>query len=299
MANEPTALAPPEPSVLRAWCYLVWLSWQRQARSQQMVWIALTLLAFSAVLILVGTYGGYWTMRYWRLMLGAPHFSPPGGVDLAILGAVQQVMEGSGFRRFSRVFVLNLFFGFLLPVWSLAFASEALGGERENNSLVWLLSRPIPRPAIYLAKYLAQLPWSAALNLGGFAILCLSAGDLGRQALRLYWPAVLWATLAFTALFHLFGAFFRRPAILAIVYTFFLEIILNLMPGYLKRVSLTFYARCLVYDEGGPHGVAPDNPINYLPVTGSTAQMVLAGTTVILLVLGAWLFARTQVTDGV
>ena len=71
------------------------------------------------------------------------------------------------------------------------------------------------------------------------------------------------------------------------------------MPGYLKRVSLSFYARCLVYDEGSPYGVVPDNPVNYLPVDGTTATMVLAGTTLVLLVFGAWLFGRTQVADGV
>ena len=42
---------------------------------------------------------------------------------------------------------------FLLPIWSLSFATEALGGERETNSLVWLLIRPLPRPAILIRAW--------------------------------------------------------------------------------------------------------------------------------------------------
>ena len=79
----------------------------------------------------------------------------------------------------SRWIVYSVFLSFLLPIWSLSFATEALGGEREARSLVWLLSRPLSRPAIYLAKFVALLPWSLGLNLGGFALLCLAAGQPG------------------------------------------------------------------------------------------------------------------------
>ena len=48
------------PRLWRAWCYLVLLSWQRQARARQMVWIALGLLAFSAALIAINTAADRW-----------------------------------------------------------------------------------------------------------------------------------------------------------------------------------------------------------------------------------------------
>src|SRR5437016_960471 len=37
-----------QSSAFRALLYLIWLSWQRQARARQMVWIALGLLVFAA-----------------------------------------------------------------------------------------------------------------------------------------------------------------------------------------------------------------------------------------------------------
>src|SRR5262245_50831163 len=54
------------PSRLRAWCFLVLLSWQRQARVRQMVWIALALLAFSVAWVGVTTLMGRWGMNHWR-----------------------------------------------------------------------------------------------------------------------------------------------------------------------------------------------------------------------------------------
>jgi ABC-type transport system involved in multi-copper enzyme maturation permease subunit len=159
---------------------------------------------------------------------------------------------------------------------------------------LWLLTRPLPRPAIYLAKYVALLPWTVGLNLGGFALLCLAAGRPGPQALRLYWPAVLCATFAFAALYHLMGACFRRPAILAIVYSFFLETIMGNMPGYFKRVSISFYTRCMMYEAAQDYGVQPEKPTVFLPVDGTTAMLVLLGITVGLLLLGMFLFQRKE-----
>jgi hypothetical protein len=156
------------------------------------------------------------------------------------------------------------------------------------------LTRPLPRPATYLAKFVALLPWSVGLTVGGFGVLCLLAGPPGRLAFRLFWPAVLMATLAFSSLFCLMGAYFRRPAVMGIVYVFFLEIVFNAMPGYVKRVSIGFYARCMMFDAAHDYGVQPRNALAFLPVSGTWALAVLAALTLTLLVLGMVVFSRTQ-----
>src|SRR5205807_5381943 len=63
---EATVEGQGQRSALRAWLYLVWLSWQRQARARQMVWIALGLLVFSTVVVALNTAGGRWGMSQWR-----------------------------------------------------------------------------------------------------------------------------------------------------------------------------------------------------------------------------------------
>jgi hypothetical protein len=312
MAGEGT---PQQGHPLRAWLYLVGLSWQRQARARQMVLIALGLLVFSLALVAFNTAAGRWGMGQWRFFgRGGPTYEqwlsrwettvvavpqgPAPAVASAVFAANQAVVRNSDFLVYTRGFVFLLFFSFLMPLWSLSFATEALGGERESQSLIWLLTRPLSRPSIYLAKFVAMLPWCLALNLGGFALLCAAAGRPGPEALRLFWPAVFWSSLTFAALFFLIGAFFRRPAIVAIVYSFFVEIIIGNMPGTLKRASVGFYARCMMFEAAETRGVAPDNPVIYDPVSGTTALWVLVLSAVFLVVLGMALFRRTEFTAG-
>lgn len=301
----------------RAWFYLVLLSWRRQARARQMVWIALALLGFTATVVGLNTAMGRWSMDHWRSPRGfGPRFDAwwevweasnatvgagaPArlGVTDAVLGASRAVLDRSGFLVFSRHLVYSIFVSFLLPFWGLCFATEALGGDRESRSLIWVLSRPLPRWSIYLAKFAALLPWAMMLNLGGFFLLCLAAGEPGRLAFRLYWPAVMGATLAFCALFHLMAALFRRPALVAIFYTFFLEIIVGNMPGYMKRISIGFYTRCLMFDAAENIGMQPPERASiYVPVSGSAAWTVLLAATVALLLIGMTVFARSEYRD--
>jgi ABC-2 type transport system permease protein len=307
---------------LRAWCYLVWLSVLRQARLRQTVGIALGLLALMASIVGLTTYAGRGGMEKWTWRWPPP----PGaaitrltfeetvqGLELlpralpgptsaaafqdAIAGASESALKGSRFYLFSTWLVFSIFLGFLLPILSLSFATDALGGEREGRTLVWLLTRPLPRSSIYLGKFVALLPWSLGLNLGGFALLCAMAGPAGHLAFQLYWPAVLGGTVAYCALFHVMGACFRRAAVVALVYSFFLETILGSMPGSMKRISLSFYTRCLMFDAAQPYGVHPEKPSIYLPVNGLTAWSVLIAVTVVLLLVGMAIFARSEYQD--
>lgn len=312
--------APVTPSLWRAWTYLVWLSWQRQARAHLMVWVALGLLAFMTFMVAVITPRA-WDVRNWRspprrgmphaalvnyvpaAQMAAPFDVGTSSVQLAVSGAYQAALNNpeqvraTGFVRFTQVIVFTMFTTFLLPLWSLSFATEALGREREDRNLLWLLTRPLPRPAIYLAKYVAVLPWALGINLGGFALLCLVAGEPGRLALALYWPAVLLSTFAFCALFHLMGAWMRRAAVVAILYSFFLETVFGNLPAYWKRASISFYTRCLMFDSAEAYGIAPEQPATYLPVEGLTAGLTLAALTVALLALGAFVFSRSEYLD--
>lgn len=315
MSETKTQEATARPSLLHAWAFLVWISWRRQARLRQMLGISLILLLFSVTLVALNTALDRWTMNRWRF----PFRQGPTTVDwvagtqgivglqrepgaayaTAFLGACGGLLHESGFHVFARWLVFMIFVSFVMPLLSLSFATDALGSERESGTMVWLLTRPMPRPAVYLAKFAALLPWSLGLNLVGFALLCLAGGRPGLLALRLFWPSVVWGALAFSAIFHLMGAYSRRPAIVALVYAFFLEVLFGNLPGYLKRISVSFYVRCMMYDAAADYGLEPEKPSIFLPVDGSTALAVLAGATVVMLALGAVVFTRSQYHDEV
>ncbi|MBN9119909.1 MAG: ABC transporter permease [Planctomycetes bacterium] len=212
----------------------------------------------------------------------------------------EKFLHDWGFMTYSRWVVHLVFFGFVLPLFTLSYASGAFGTDRESRSLVWLMTRPIPRSAIYLAKFVGTLPWCLAFGLGGFAAVCLAGGPLGREALARYWPAAAAATVAFASVFHLVGAIFRRPVVVGLIYVFFFEAVVAALPGSLKLLSLTFYARSLMYNEAAAAGY----PVDMLPamaaaVSSATAWWVLAAAAVGINLAGMWLFARSEYRDDV
>lgn len=297
-----TALA---PSPVRAFAFLIGFTVRRQTRVRQMVAIAVGLLAVCLAIVGAFTATDGWDRYEWRLDRVKPHKVEYVAGALAH-AAVDQTEYMDRFRRetrplavFSRWVVFLLFLGFLLPLFTLSFATGALGQEREGRSLVWLMTRPLPRSGVYLAKFLGMLPWCLALTVGGFGLLCLAGGETGRRAFGLYAPGIFAGTLAFAALFHLFGALLPRPSIVALLYAFFFETLLSELPipGTLKRLSINYYTRCLLYAAGETADVPVESSSLFVPVSPTTAWAVLLGVTVGLTALGMWLFAKTEYRD--
>jgi ABC-2 type transport system permease protein len=322
LPERSTSFSPPQlsvsaaPSPVRAWLTLVRLSVRRQARMRQMVWIALSLLALTMGFVALNSTLSRWafTERRFRPFSMSYHDSlvvmskqqaeisraePASAIHWAILGSVGAALDQSGVMVFSRWVVFSIFQAFLLPLLTLSFATDAIGNERESRTFIWLFTRPLPRWSIYLAKFIAALPWCLGLNLVGFAGICLVAGEPGRQALHIYWPSVALGTLAFAALFHLIAAIFRRPAVVALLYSFFFESLVSDLPGDLKRVSISFYIRSLMFDATQSLDIVPDSLNVYAPTDGWTALAVLVGSTVTLTLIGMWVFSRREYREDV
>lgn len=244
----------------QAWWHLVTLSFQRQWWSLQSL-IAVVLLMMLAIVVGLRSIWGWWSV---------------GDFANAIIGGV--------------------YISFFLPIMCLCFGTNSIGGDWEERSLVWLLTRPLPRPAIYLGKFLATAPWTFGLTLGGMLLLGLLAGRPGLEAFWHFWPAVAWGTLAYLSLFVLMGAWFRRSTVIAVVYSFVVETLVGNLPGLVKRASIAFYSRCLMYDAGVP-GVEPEKRDLFMPVEGTTAVQVLVLVTAVLLLLGMIVFSRREYND--
>lgn len=295
------------PSALRSWLFLIWFSFWQLSRLKQMVRIAIGLLLLTCVVISLVTVRFGWDRTEARLRRS--HIKMVEFVAGSMVAPVierspqmeQLKRESRPIAVFSRWIVFFIFLGFLLPLWNLSFATSALGSDRENRSLIWLLTRPMSRSSIYLAKFLAVLPWCLAMNLGGFVLICLSGGRTGREALVLYWPAVLAGSLAFTAVFHLIAALFSRPAIVGLLYAFFFETILSELPvpGTVKRFSINYYTRCLMYSAANEESIPVESAVIFVPVSNRVAWMVLVGATIAITAIGMWLFARTEYRDDV
>jgi ABC-type transport system involved in multi-copper enzyme maturation permease subunit len=265
MATE--AVAGTLQASIRAWWHLVWLSCRRQFWTLQTL-IAVLLIVLLAAFVAAQSVRGY---ARWGII-------------------------GWSFLGFTDFVVTGIYLSFLLPILCLCFGTQALGGDWEERSLVWLLTRPLPRPLIYSAKFLAAVPWTFGLTLGGLLLLGVAGGPNGVAAVWEFWPAVALGTLAYLSLFVLIGAWFRRSTIIAVAYSFVLEAVVGNLPGMVKRASIAFYARCMVFASDIP-GVKPDESSMFMEVSGPTAVRVLVGVAAALFVIGMFVFARREYND--
>ena len=70
------------------------------------------------------------------------------------------------------------------------------------------------------------------------------------------------------------------------------------MPGIVKRISLSFYLSCMIYDRGSEHHIAPLIAKDmFLPISSHAATIVLASVTLALLVVGLIAFTRREYRD--
>ncbi|MFN0055023.1 MAG: ABC transporter permease [Planctomycetales bacterium] len=262
--GSPSAAAPGEPSVFSACARLFWVTIRRQMFSRQTL-VGLALAGLCCLIVLA------WSR----------HHAPTA-------------------KRFAEQILVPTYLVFLLPVLAVCYGASGIGGEREEGTLIYLLIVPIPRPLIYLVKFAATVGLVVAGSLGTLAALCLLAGASGRETFPMFFMSSLLGSAAYASLFLMLGAAFRHGTVIALAYWFFLEVLLGNMPGIVKRVSIAFYMRCLVYDAGAELELAPLGRAAremYLPISGAAAQTTLVCAIAGLLTVGLWAFSRREYRD--
>jgi ABC-2 type transport system permease protein len=260
-------LDPMEPlSRLRAWLFLLRYSFDRQLRSRKTP-------VSAAVLFLV-------VLAVWAI------------------GAFERPWEP---ERFLETVVLGMLGFFVVPAVSLVFGTGAIGGARDDRTLVYLLTRPLGRWSLFAGAYLGAAPLAVAFSVGGLWAACAAAWATGEPALagafRTYAPVVAFAALAYTSFFHLLSAVFRHASLIGVAYVFFVEVFLSQVPGILKRISVSFYTWCLFYATAERSGIPLELPKVFLPVSEEAAVRALLGLTAVSLVLGGVIFAWKEHSD--
>jgi ABC-2 type transport system permease protein len=104
----------------------------------------------------------------------------------------------------------------LLPVTALIVGTGVLGSEVDDGTIVHILSKPLPRSQIILAKYGVAVAVTALTTAVPLFVAGLLA-DSPRLGVGLAAAAVA-GTLAYTALFLLLSLLTRRPVLLGLVY---------------------------------------------------------------------------------
>jgi ABC-2 type transport system permease protein len=209
-------------------------------------------------------------------------------------------------RTFDPVAVYNtisagLVFGFILVLLTAVFGTGVISQEVEQKTIVYLLTRPVPRWRILLAKFLAALlvilltAWLAAtaLTIAAYGLKGLSAHVYRRDLLIL--PV---GGLAYGAVFLLLATVLQRPLLWGLLFTFGWETWVPNLPGSFKKASLMSYLRVL-----SPHP-APESEmvdlsellslLNPVKIPNRLAWEVLAIVAVVALTGALILFSKRE-----
>jgi ABC-type transport system involved in multi-copper enzyme maturation permease subunit len=223
-------------------------------------------------------------------------------VALAVVARVFLRGRSGDMAAVSTEILMVFFLQFYIIILALFYGTSIAAEEVENRTLVYLITRPVPKPAIVLGKFAAY----TAL-MGGMTALGLAASFFILNAARVGDPA-LWAAffrylgvlvlgiLAYTAFFAFLGTVLKRAIILGLVFGFGWETAIQYFPGSTQRFSIVHYLKSLLpYRPGGGGGRGVALLLFRLePTAPLLAVLALVGITAAFLALTCVIFRAKE-----
>ena len=149
-----------------------------------------------------------------------------------------------------------LYIRFILPILGVFYGTSLIADEVDDRTITYLFTRPIPRSAVLLGKYLAYLACTVLLVLPSVILVFFLIVPVGGGSIAAAFPSLV-ADLgmlavgltAYGAVFSLVGARVKRPLVVGLVFAFGWEPTVLLFPGYVKRATVAYYLQALVTHE--------------------------------------------------
>ena len=201
------------------------------------------------------------------LLVGLP-------VVLALLVRGVQAMAAQDMRVDGQVITGPTIFGFMVwwlylrfivPVLALYYGTALVADEVEDKTITYLFTRPIPRGAVLLGKFLAYFVCTTMVVTPSLMIVYFLMGLSGASVAGTF-PSllkdlglVILGLLAYGGLFAWVGAQFKRPLVIGLVYVFGFEQLALIIPGYIRQLTVSYYLQSLV-----PHAVMGEGVLSLL-----------------------------------
>ena len=193
------------------------------------------------------------------------------------------------------VMIWMLYVRFIVPVLGVFYGTALMADEVEDKTLTYLFTRPIPRGAVLLGKYLAYLACTSLVVLPSVMLtyfLVVPFGQVAATFMSLVTDlAILGLGLAvYGAVFAFVGARLKRPLVSGLIFAFGWEQLALALPGYLRQFTVAHYLQALV-----PHAMPSDGALSIVQGLfrqAPPAPVALAWLAAFLVVF-LWLAMRT------
>ena len=210
-----------------------------------------------------------WSRRtiFMLLVVGVP-------VIMAVLLRLIDSMSGSAMQvngvtmdgpAIFGMMIWTFFLRFSVPVLSIFYGTALIADEVEDKTITFLFTRPIPRGAVLVGKYLAFLASTLIVVLPSVMLVWLLIvpirGSLGGSFIELVKDLLILAAgfAVYGSFFAFIGARFKRPLMIALFFVFAWENAAMLFPGYMRRFTIAHYLQGLV-----PHAMPSDTAVSLI-----------------------------------
>jgi ABC-type transport system involved in multi-copper enzyme maturation permease subunit len=201
-----------------------------------------------------------WSRRsvFLGVLLGGP-------VALAVALRIVDSLHTSGFRvngaqvgggTIFGMMIWLLYIRFIVPVLGIFYGTALIADEVDDKTITYLFTRPIPRGAVLLGKYLAYLVCTVLLVLPSVVLVYFLIVPTGGGSIAEAFPSLVTdlgmlavGLASYGAVFALVGTRLKRPLVVGLVFAFGWEPAVLLFPGYLKRATVAYYMQALVKHE--------------------------------------------------
>ncbi|MBO3738193.1 ABC transporter permease [Actinoplanes flavus] len=175
----------------------------------------------------------------------------------------------------------------VLPVVALIVGTGVLGSEVDDGTIVHILTKPLARRDIILAKYAVAASVTTVVS----AVPLFVTGVLAGSA-KLGGALAVAATVgafAYSALFLLFSLISRRPVLVGLVYILVWEGLLGNFVSGTKNLAIGQYVIAIT-DEIAPNGMM-QTPVTLTTAIVMSAIFTIAGTVFAINRLGSFSLA--------
>jgi ABC-type transport system involved in multi-copper enzyme maturation permease subunit len=159
-----------------------------------------------------------------------------------------------------------IYIRFIVPVLGVFYGTALIADEVDDKTITYLFTRPIPRAAVLLGKYLAYLACTTLLILPSVVLVYFLIAPMNGGSIGAAFPSLLadlgiiaFGLAAYGALFAAVGARLKRPLLVGLLFAFGWEPGVLMFPGYLKQLTVAYYLQALV-----PHAMPDEGAISAL-----------------------------------
>lgn len=194
------------------------------------------------------------------------------------------------------------YLNFAIPFLTLFYGVSLISGEQESQTLVYLLTRGVPRWIIALVKFVTAeavcLVGILVSMLLAWLILMIHFGVAPVLQSFSWWLALAGAaasaTSTYLAIFFALGLVLRRPAVAGIVFIVFWEGLVGLLKGVIRYATVIHYPRSVAVNASMRFDTMIPSYLTIDPVASSVAFIVMGALATAALIFAFVWFSRAE-----